>query len=230
MNGRSAAPSLPYAAIDIHLNDLSANMSITKKSALAAILSALLIEGCTPLRDPSHLNFSNVSDKQAIVVFTTGSPALCSLSSPDPWMVSIFPVGAPYPKGYVLVATISNTFMKSDFTDHPGSILAVALDPGDYYVAPIVFNGQATQVARYDFSVSAGEVVYLGEYWMLKGCEPPTSTDGSGKIALHAIATFRDQEQRDFALLAEKNPQLSKANITKQILVESGTVSTPTKQ
>lgn len=104
---------------------------------------------------------------------------------------------------------VDNYAVPSDFTTHHGYLHAVRLSPGRYYLSPHIANPYVTikKVPRIDFTVSAGEVVYLGEFFLVQSC-------GSENLA-----ELRDREERDLALLREKNPALAAAPIVKRIPV-----------
>ena len=68
-------------------------------------------------------------------------------------------------------------------------------------------------------ALKAGEVVYLGEYWVAVSC------------ALNTKSEFRDQEARDMALLKQKNPAFANVKISKRIAAFTGyAVSSDKKQ
>jgi hypothetical protein len=61
------------------------------------------------------------------------------------------------------------------------------------------------RVQKAEFTVGAGEVVYLGEYFMPVSCVWNPSVE------------WRDQQERDLKLLGQKNPALASRAVTKRI-------------
>lgn len=192
--------------------------------ALTAALS-----GCGILSNPNAADKLSDADlaagDKAVVVFSTGIPESCG-GGAKLIDLSFFASGASYAQDQrAATFTLNNHYLKSDFADHPGNLNAVALPPGDYQIAPFApgiagvnggftytIRGTLGEIRRYDLHLAAGDVVYLGEYWMVGAC------DGVGR------GSFRDQEQRDLQLLAEKNPHLAQARIVKNILEPAGYV------
>jgi hypothetical protein len=86
--------------------------------------------------------------------------------------------------------------------------------PGNYQIYQATRNiyYQPIQVPKAEILVRAGEVVYIGEYYMTESCG--TSTAG----------IFRDNEARDIALLQKLNPDFLGVLITKRIATFNGYV------
>jgi len=160
---------------------------------------------------PEKLNPAIVSANSAIVVLSTGAAERCVSAAT---MLNLAPAGSPYGKNGILGINVDAYVVKSDFADHQGSLSAFEVKPGSYQLYPSTLNPYISpvKVPRAEFSVAAGEVVYIGEFFMPVAC----STNG--------LTQFRDQEVRDLSLLRERNPQLSAKPITKRIAVFSGYV------
>ena len=172
------------------------------------LLIASLLTGCGVLpniTDVSRLRVSTIANDKAIVILSTGVPDNCGQTT----ALEAFPTDATYRSWNSSVTVlVANHDVKSDFADHRGFFHAIVLAPGAYYFAPMAMSLSGVspiQIPRYDFSVAAGEVVYVGEYY----CGP----DGT---------IFRDQRQRDMDLLAQKNPTLARTNIIERIPKFSG--------
>jgi hypothetical protein len=78
-------------------------------------------------------------------------------------------------------------------------LVPFAMNPYVHYFRP----------PKADFEVHANETAYLGEFFM-PVCEGDA---GMG---------FLDQEERDLALLAKKNPAFANVPITKRLLIFTG--------
>lgn len=70
-----------------------------------------------------------------------------------------------------------------------------------------------TRAWRADFRVDAGEVVYLGEYFLTSACGASNS------------GAFRDASARDLGLLGQKNAALAQSSIKRRVLAATGEVS-----
>jgi hypothetical protein len=194
-------------------------MTNVNRCVLAIAIS--LLGGCGSLPSgtgPDRLSDSALSGDKAIVLVSTGVPEACGAGA-DVTQLAIFPADATYSVLHMASsAMIDNHYVKSDFEDHPGNLHALQLAPGKYYLAPYTLRLRTkfrpglrpVQIPKFDFTVAAGEVVYIGEFWLVENCQ------GEG------IDSFRDQERRDMDLLAQKNPKLSHATIVKRIPSFSG--------
>jgi hypothetical protein len=201
------------------------------KSVAIFILSSLLLAACGTIpngRGPERISSADMSGQNAIVLMSTSIPANCGFGS-FAMQLAVFHADTEYhppPQGLAQLAVdlarnqpqmvtavfLDNRYIKSDFADHPGNLNAIVLAPGSYYFAPTVIgNVKPEQIPKYDFAVSPGEVVYMGQFTLLED-----NCRGSGR------AKFLDEQQRDLQLLAQKNPELARANIVKRIPVESG--------
>jgi hypothetical protein len=107
----------------------------------------------------------------------------------------------------IALLSVDGYAVKSDFADHHGNLHAVKLAPGRYYVAAWIANPyvKPVRVQKAEFTVGAGEVVYLGEYFMPVSCVWNPSVE------------WRDQQERDLKLLVQKNPALASRAVTKRI-------------
>ena len=110
------------------------------------------------------------------------------------------------------MVAVDTSYSKSDFSDHFGFVHAVRLPAGQYYVAPWLANHviNPVQVPRYDFTVGAGETVYLGEYRMSVSCSASTN------------AAIFDKWERDRSLFAQRNPSIDLANVAVRPLTLTG--------
>lgn len=175
------------------------------------VCSSVLVVSCgLPNRlRPEKVSASDISGSAAIVVLSTGAPEPCTSTATE---IDIKPASEPYSGSNAAYMPVDTSMVKSDFADHHGFLHVVRLEPGAYYLTTGIGNPyvKAVQVPKYDFSVSAGEVVYLGEYYMSVSC------------AWNTVSAFRDQEQRDIALLKQRNPAFAKVSVVKRIPAMSG--------
>jgi hypothetical protein len=180
---------------------------------VASLLAAMLVAGCGALGNrlgPEKIGASDFSQDSALVVLSAGAPERCMMAAT---FLRIYPSGAPFNLTSVITSfNVDGYAVQSDFTTHQGSLSVLKLKPGSYYLAPAIANPntRALRIPKADFSVAAGEIVYLGEYWMPVSC------------AFNTRSGFRDQEARDMALLKQKNTAFANAKITKRIAAFTG--------
>lgn len=98
--------------------------------------------------------------------------------------------------------------LKSDFSDHQGNVHAIVLPAGHYYIAAWVANiyVRPIRVPKADFSVTAGEVVYLGEYFMPTACSFSATR-----------SELRNKKDRDLQLANQKAPGLANFEVVTRI-------------
>lgn len=150
-------------------------------------------------------------------MLSTGLAAGCRARND---LLYLFPANASYFDDPVASFKLDSLLPDSDFKDHRGYIYNATVPPGEYYFAlyrkgtPSYFKGLV--VPKYDVSVSAGEVLYVGEFYIQtqSSCDYMTNT------------SFRDEEERDVPLLTTMNPSLSVTAIVKRIPSHSGSAPT----
>ena len=177
-------------------------------SALLAIVTA----GCGTFNSEYNartVNMTELPKDRAVIILSTGAAERCISFAT---ILKVSPAGTPYNKGGVAAFYVDAYTIKSDFADHQGNLQTVSIPAGSYYLSPWAVNPylSAVKVPKAEFSVSAGEVVYLGEYYMPVAC------------SLNTVASFRDQQERDVALLIKQNPEFARATIIKRIPKFSG--------
>lgn len=142
------------------------------------------------------------------VIVSTGATKTCLWS---PMNLVILPAGER-PWTFRTALMIDQKLQKSDFDDHPGYLNAVTLKAGDYQIfASYVSIEETSSTPRYVFTVTPGETVYLGEYWLSESCDVP------------GLGEFRDQTERDLAMFKARNPALGSLTIVTRLPVLSGT-------
>lgn len=109
------------------------------------------------------------------------------------------------------ILSVDGYVMKSDFATHQGNVHAVALEEGEYILEQYAANPYTMPVVppRFAFTVTAGQVVYIGEYFMTRACDKGT----------HAV--IRDQGARDLAIAASRNPGLARLPVVTRLAVRA---------
>lgn len=150
------------------------------------------------------LTAADVTGDAAFVVLSAGAPEKCIATST---FLKLKAATEPYGGKDIALLSVDGYAVKSDFADHHGNLHAVQLAPGRYYVAAWIANPyvKPVRVQKAEFTVGAGEVVYLGEYFMPVSCVWNPSVE------------WRDQQERDLKLLVQKNPALASRAVTKRI-------------
>lgn len=175
---------------------------------------ACIVSGCGTMDNrlaPEKMNPAALSDGSGIVVLSTGAADRCISTAT---LLNMAPAGARYGKDGVAGINVDNYVIKSDFPDHQGILSVVVLEPGNYQLYPSTLNPYVTsiKIPKAEFSVAAGEIVYIGEFYMPVAC------------SFDNITQFRDQQARDLALLQTRNPSLAAKPVVKRIAVMSGEI------
>ena len=173
---------------------------------LAMLAPALLLISCGVLKNkdnPSNLDLGGRPSNFGTIIISTGAPTRCISSATRLWILS---VDRKKPTHDAML-NVDGSATKSDFADHQGSINAVNLPAGNYRMIPWAINPMETAIKTPEatFSLSAGETLYLGEYFM------PSSCSFSNRVV------FRDQRERDLALAVSRNPGLTWVNVVTRI-------------
>ena len=174
-----------------------------------AAIAMLALGGCAAMDWGSRLakfNYTPEDKKDAVVLIAGGSRDYCG---PNPTSIRILADGDHSPLNTKGIMGFNSALDTSMYKDHQGVLMAMRLEPGRYYAFPFPLNGTLRVVAvpRADFTVAAGEVVYLGEIYLEAGCN------------LDNVISFRDEFDRDMAVLKAQNPTLAQTPIQKRILV-----------
>jgi hypothetical protein len=172
------------------------------------LLCAALVGGCGALGNrlgPEKLSVAEVPADAAVVILSAGAPENCMQAAT---FLHIYPADVVFSLRTVITSfNVDGYAVQSDFPTHQGSLSVLQLKPGTYALVPVTAspNVKAVKVPKAEFSIAAGEYLYLGEFWMPRAC------------ALQTTMVFRDQEERDMALLKQKNPAFANVKITKRI-------------
>ncbi|WP_420471376.1 hypothetical protein [Brevundimonas sp. FT23042] len=144
----------------------------------------------------NHLSpdrITELNQSTGYVILSAGAPDRCFEVSTALYMA---PRGARYMAETVAMTPVDSYIYKSDYTDHHGKLSVLNLTPGRYQFYPVTLNPYVSprSVPSFEFTVAAGEVVYLGEFFMFQSCA----------LSTHFEVTNR--ESRDLPLLRQMNP------------------------
>ncbi|RZZ86361.1 hypothetical protein [Pseudoxanthomonas winnipegensis] len=167
----------------------------------------VLLTSCATLDnryDPAKLSVGGVAPGSGVVVLSTGAQERCISAST---FLKVAPAQSPYYVTGIALLPVDSYALKSDFPDHQGNVHALALPAGKYYLAPWVANPmlKAVKIPKAEFSVNAGEVVYLGEYFMPVACSWSTQSK------------FFNRFNRDIDLITAKNPSIDRSKVVVRI-------------
>ena len=145
--------------------------------------------------------------EDAIVVMSAGSTDRCMINAAS---VRVSRDGDRWHLNIEQMVVANGVAEKSLFADHQGTVVVFHLPPGRHYVFPWPLNGALTpnHVPRTDFTVSAGDVVYLGEVFIDSGCS----------LTVHV--SYHDEFERDMAILKARNPAFAQAPVVKRLLTD----------
>jgi len=172
----------------------------------------LILSSCGTLKNPyapEKLATTTAPAGAGLIVFSTGAPRTCVS---EPTFLKLLPEGASDRDKEIARVSVDAWSMASDFADHQGNLHAIAIPAGSYYFTPSVDSTVVRTVLQPKalFSVTSGETVYLGEYYMLEAC------------TLSALYEVHDEMTRDMALLKSKDSRFDPSKVTKRLMVLSG--------
>jgi hypothetical protein len=174
----------------------------------------LALGGCASMENrlsPAKVDPMVLANGSGIVVISSGAAKRCISTAT---MLNVARAGSPYGKNGLYGVNVDAYVIKSDFPDHQGSLSAFELKPGNYQLYPSILNPYVVpvKIPKAEFSVKAGEVVYIGEFFMPEAC------------SFSNVTQLNDEQARDVAILRERNPQLAAKPLTKRIAVFTGYV------
>lgn len=161
---------------------------------------------------PAVLSADHLADPQrATVLLSTGAPEDCVSFSTFLYLI---PNGSGYGRNALALLPVDPYTVRSDFETHRGTVHAVSLAPGRYYFTPWLANGYFTteSAPRFDFTIQAGEILYVGEYYLPRRC------------AAGSYAEINDRWERDRAVIAAQNPNIDLSRATTRLMVHTGLV------
>ncbi len=186
-------------------------MHVKKIAAAAAVaLGIAALGGCAAF-DPGNrlaeFKYAPGSNTDAIVIMSAGSAESCV---GNPASIRVSQDGDRWHLNIETMFVANGVAEKSLFADHQGTVVVFHLPAGRHYVFPWPLNGtlRVTETPRTDFTVAAGEVVYLGEVFIDSGC------------AWKNTVSYHDQFERDMAILKARNPAFAQAPVIKRVLTD----------
>ncbi|MEP6606465.1 MAG: hypothetical protein ABJA60_10170 [Nitrosospira sp.] len=169
---------------------------------LLAILPFLFASGCNTVSKRAPVE----SFPASVILVTAGSPADCKAKVTHLRVynrISRIPVdGVPN----IPVETYVNDADSTTVASH-GTVNAFRLQPGKYYLYPVLVNAPANSTPpTFGFEVKSGETVYIGEMFMTQSC--------------HFTKRFvvNDEYDRDIKRAMDENPSLNTRTPIKRLL------------
>lgn len=158
---------------------------------------------------PENLPDAAPGASMGVVLLSAGAKEKCVSAAT---FLKVLKGDQTYFSGEIGMVSVDAYVLKSDFPDTHGNVHALALPAGRYYLAPWLANPYLTptRVPRFDFDVKAGEVTYLGNYYMQVQCGSST------------VGDFADKSERDLSVVLAKKPNLNTSSVRKQILRPTG--------
>ena len=144
------------------------------------------------------------SSQSGVVLLTTGAPEHCiSMAT----FLKVFDLASKKATASPLIP-VDVYANKSEFADHHGTVNAVSLPPGSYYVSPWTANPYVTPIKTpsFAFEVRPGETTYVGELYMTRSC------------GLSTTFVVRDQYERDVKVASDKNPLFLQRTPVKRLM------------
>lgn len=197
------------------------------------IISAIFLASCAStfsnLTSIKKLKVNSIKDGESIVIFSTGAPKACLVSSIDiqllnqdkkldslnkPYVVAGFlaPNVARSLRGPVFTGT--NYQIKPDFETHHGYLHAKRIKAGEYYFYPYSAVLDFPNTPKANFSVKANETVYLGEYFLTPTCKINKFPKGGIFV--------NNKFDRDMNKAQELNPNIDYFNVVQRIMTLEG--------
>lgn len=193
---------------DIHMHLISDEAANMKKNSIIIVFLLLLLNGCASVENRTsaeRFTFPEASSDDAIIILSVGAPKECISFVTH---LRLLKAESPYDGKRIASLPVDSYVVKSEYSDHHGYLDVLRVSPGEYYFAPTIANPalKAKKISRADFSVSAGEIVYLGDFFLSQAC-------GS---SINGI--FTDKFERDRKLLVGKNARFLTVGIKKNVL------------
>lgn len=184
-------------------------MSIAYKILMC--LSLLQLGGCFLKvdyhKDPSKFNLSSLGQDNGVVLMSVGAAESCLIAST---LLNVLKSTDPWNQIPIATLPVDNSIFKSQFSDHHGGLYVFEIPAGDYNIIPWQLDTVPIKMPKAPFSIDAGEVLYLGEYRMLRSCSRVISGE------------FQNRYVRDLEILKLKNPSLAETVVTVRLPQFSG--------
>ncbi|GAB2879099.1 hypothetical protein GCM10027277_55430 [Pseudoduganella ginsengisoli] len=182
-----------------------------KLYGVAGLAAAGLLAGCSGIvanhTSPDRIRLGDFQKADSgIVVLSMGSDKECSVYSKFMYVKDANGADVPGFSGM----SIDVYAVKSDFTDHYGTVNALTLPAGKYFLAPRYANWQIVSktMPMLPFEVVPGQTTYLGEVYLSPAC------------GQESRMLVRDQYPRDMRVLIGKNPAFAQRQVVKHLLLD----------
>jgi hypothetical protein len=143
-----------------------------------------------------------VREHDGVLVLSAGAPVKCVSMVTH---LRLAPRGATSRRQVLDLMDVDGWVTKSDFDDHAGKLVTIALPAGEWRIFPIIQNPALIRTSAtpiLTISIGADEIVSGGEVYLPQSC------------GFRVQITVNDRHERDFALLAKLNPELATKAIT----------------
>lgn len=188
--------------------------------------SLLLFFGCVLVSCGTMANKASVSTippsafsltDSGVVLLSTGAPKKCTSFAS---FLEVFDRASEKKVSGAPRIPVDVYVNKSDFSDHHGTVNAIHLPAGNYYVSPYVSNPYVRlkdeEKPRFAFDVKPGETTYIGELFMTAACSAKTHM--VVKSSYKELFVVRDQYDRDMELATQKNPDIATRPPVKRLM------------
>ena len=173
---------------------------------VVAAAALLALSGCATATNwsPEKLAAGTKSDGAGVVLLSAGAPGSCVAKST---FLKVMADGQRYSATSLALLPVDSYVARNDFQDHFGAVFALRLPAGRYYLTTWVANPYLTIASppRYDFSVGAGETVYLGEWRTAATC-----SGGAAPVVVN-------EWERDRGIISQRNPAIDLSNVSQRM-------------
>lgn len=179
---------------------------------LICISVLALIVGCRATSDrlaSGETPSSALAAGNGVVIVSTGAASKCVSQAT---FLKVLRDGTDYFGAELDLLGVDGFASKSDFPTHQGNVYVLALPPGRYYLAQWWANPYITpkQVPSYEFAVTAGQIAYLGEFYMPVHC------------GLWTDVRISNQFERDLAVVKLRYPGLDAGQVGTTLITRGG--------
>lgn len=186
------------------------------KRIIAALVCATALSGCGSLGNrfaPEKISVAPLGASGRVII-SAGANEPCVATAT---VLHVSPAGAPYGSRVLADPPLDAYVIKSDYSDHQGSLSVFTAPAGDYQIYPVTLNPmtEPIQIPKFEFSVEAGETVYVGELYATTSC------------GFNNRIEIRDSQVRDLDLARSRNPIFEHVAITSRLARPAGHISPP---
>ena len=174
-----------------------------------ALVVATLLSGCGTMSNRASVvlvpSTALTAEQTGVILLSTGAVQSCTSTAT---FLDVFDAASKKLVEGRSAVSVDGSFHKSDYPDHHGTLNALVLPAGNYYVSPRIANPyvRAIRTPAFGFSVRSGETTYIGELYMTRSCVSETTF------------VIRDEYNRDQKLAIEKNPSFAQRTSEKRLM------------